>query len=166
MGPLDHISFYNVFFVKLFVTAVFVITLYYHKHLCDSWLQRFGWWLLYCIKQSCISDISKMNLSTEQKQIIKKLYKNGGKIVRSKAHIHFLSKCLEFRLIPTKFKLKNSLPGNKIEVQEKLNKVSFESMMDEKKNHVNTLKGANLEFEKCKSQLVQVLDAENVTLEL
>ena len=36
----------------------------------------------YCtvFKQSCVSDRSKMELTSEQKQIVRKLYKNCGKI--------------------------------------------------------------------------------------
>ena len=43
-------------------------------------------------KQSCFGDICKMNLTSEQRQVVKKLYRNGGKVERSKAHINFISK--------------------------------------------------------------------------
>ena len=80
-----------------------------------------------------------MELSSEQRQILNKLYKNGAKVVRSKAHISFISKCLENKVIPVKFKVKNTLPGNQNFFQEKLNCISFESMSYEKQRHFNVL---------------------------
>ena len=122
----------------------------------------------YCtvFEQSCICDSSKMNLTSEQKQIINKLYKNGGKIERSKSHIDFIFKCINCKIIPTNFQLKNTLPGNRNIDQEKLDKISFESMVDEKQKHSNILIGANLEFEKNKELLRNVLNAEKAESEL
>ena len=107
-----------------------------------------------------------MNLTSEQKHIVKKLYRNGGKVVRSKAHIKFISKCLEFKVIPSNFQLKNSLPGNKISVQAKLDKISFESMVEERQKHSNILNGTNIELEKNKVQLKQVFENEKAVTEL
>ena len=117
-------------------------------------------------KQSCICDFSKMNLTSDQKLVLKKLYKNGGKIEKSKSNISFLAKCLEFKVIPSSFKLKNTLPGSKVSNQEKLNKISFESICEEKQKHSNTLIGVKKEFDKCIKQLEQVFDEEKAATEL
>ena len=106
-----------------------------------------------------------MDITSGQKQVIKQLYKNGGKIEKSKSHIHFLSKCLEFKVIPSNFKLKNTLPGNTNANQEKLNKISFESINDEKQKHSNILIGANIEFEKAVKQLKHVFDDDKAAKE-
>ena len=117
-------------------------------------------------KQSCKCDFSKMNLTSDQKLVLKKLYKNGGKIEKSKSNISFLAKCLEFKVIPSSFKLKNTLPGSKVINQEKLNKISFESICEEKQKHSNILIGVKKEFDKCIKQLENVFDEEKAATEL
>ena len=107
-----------------------------------------------------------MNLTSEQKQVVKHLYKHGGKIEKSNSHINFLSNCLKAKVIPSNFKLKNTLPGNRNANQEKLNQVSFESMNDEKQKHVNTLIGARKAFENGRVQLEKVFIGEKVVSEM
>ena len=82
-------------------------------------------------EQSCVDD-RKMNFSCEQKQIISNLYKCGRKKIKTESHVQFLSKCLEKRIIPECFTIKNSLPGNKVSNQKKLDDISYGSMADEK----------------------------------
>ena len=105
-------------------------------------------------------------LSSEQKLVIKFLYKNGDKIANSESHIEFLTQSLENNFIPKSFKLKNNLPGNPIKNQERLDKVSTESILDEKVKHENILKAAQLQFEKSKVKLSEVFDTESADKEL
>jgi hypothetical protein len=77
-----------------------------------------------------------------------------------------LSKCLENQVIPSNFKLRNALPGNKNINQEKLNKISFETIKDEKQRHANILIGAEAEFNKSKNKLKNFFDEETVISEL
>ena len=56
------------------------------------------------IVQSCNED-REMALPSEQKKTISNLYKIGAKITRFESHSTFLNKCLEFRVIPTSFKV-------------------------------------------------------------
>ena len=62
--------------------------------------------------QSCIED-RMMNISSEQRKNVSNLYKQGEKIARTESHFTFLTKCLEFKVIPVSFQVRNSLPGNK-----------------------------------------------------
>ena len=100
-----------------------------------------------------------MTLSSEQKQVIKTLYKKGAKIVNSESHIDFLSKSIENKFIPKSFKVNSNLPGVKTINQERLDLVSFECVKDEKRRHENILKAAKLDFEKFKVKLGKLFDA-------
>ena len=62
--------------------------------------------------------------------------------------------------------MKNNLPGNSAINEERLNKVSIESIQDEKASHENILKSSKTTFEKTKSQLKQLFDHESAELEL
>ena len=99
-----------------------------------------------------------MTLSSEQKQVIKTLYKKGAKIVISESHIDFLSKSIENKFIPKSFKVNSNLPGVKTINQERLDLVSFECVKDEKRRHENILKAAKLDFEKFKVKLGKLFD--------
>ena len=105
---------------------------------------------------SC-SEVS-MNLSSEQKQVIKSLYKNGAKIVITESHIEFLSTSIQKQFIPRSFKLKSKLPGIKALNQQRLDKVSFESIKDEKERHLTILKASKFQFEKSKNKLRTLFD--------
>ena len=115
---------------------------------------------------SC-GDVKMVNyLSSEQKQVVKYLYKNGEKITNSESRIDFLNKSLENNSIPKSFKLKNNLPGNPIENQKRLDKVSIASIIDEKVKHENILKAAQVQFVKSKLKLNEVFDTESAEKEL
>ena len=106
------------------------------------------------------------NLSSEQKQVIKCLYKNGAKIVNSESHVDFLSSSIQNKFIPKSFKVNTVLPGVKEVNQERFDKVSFECIKDEKFRHENVLKAAKLEFEKSKSKLVELFDSDAAEREI
>ena len=89
-----------------------------------------------------------MPLSSEQKKVVKSIFKNGDKVINEECHIYFLTKCKESKLIPLNFKLKNTLPGNKHLNQEKLDQISQESIIDEKQRHVNILNQQKLHLKK------------------
>ena len=88
------------------------------------------------------------------------------KIANSESHIEFLTKSLEDKFIPKSFKLKNLLPGNSTANQERLDKVSFESITDEKNKHENVLKAAQAQFEISKLKIRKVFGAEAADKEL
>ena len=106
------------------------------------------------------------NLSSEQKQVIKCLYKNGAKIVNSESHVDFLSSSIQNKFIPKSFKVNTVLPGVKEVNQERFDKVSFECIKDEKFRHENVLKAAKLEFVKSKSKLVELFDSDAAEREI
>jgi predicted ABC-type ATPase len=62
--------------------------------------------------------------------------------------------------------VKNSLPGNSKNNQEKLNKVSKEAMHDEKNQHNGKLKVARAEFIKVNKELSKVFDVEGIAIVL
>ena len=102
---------------------------------------------------------SMMRLSSEQKQVLKSLYKNGAKIVNSESHIEFLSISIQNNFIPKSFKVNSKLPGVKAVNQDRLDKVSFECVKDEKVRHETILKASKLEFQKSKDKLENLFDA-------
>jgi hypothetical protein len=108
-------------------------------------------------EQSCDKYEMVPYLSSDQKQVIKCLYKNGRKIVISESHIEFLSKSLEDKFIPRSFQIKTNIPGNKDKNQERLNKASFEAIKEEKERHLNILRGANKEFQKNKDLIKRTI---------
>ena len=86
---------------------------------------------------SCCLEGSMAGLATDQKKILKCVYKVSRKIVHLETNIQFLVKSIEVGFIPKSFRVKNENgKGN----QAKLNKVSFESMNDEKNKHKEHLK--------------------------
>ena len=76
------------------------------------------------IEQSCDSNFKMSNITTEQKQILKSLYREGGKSIKTEFHIEFLNKSLEQKVIPKAFKIKNNLPGNINNNQKKMESIS------------------------------------------
>ena len=101
-------------------------------------------WLEDCFtssdNQSTVTKLScfpgKMSgLTTEQKAVIKSLYKFGRKIIHSESHIQFLKKSIESDFIPKNFRLKNTLPGNQIANEERIQNVCKDAIIDEQANH-------------------------------
>ena len=105
-------------------------------------------------------------LTAEQKQNIRCLYKIGRKIAHSEAHIHFLSKCLEFHLIPKSFRIKNTIPGNKQINQGRIDQISMEAIDDERANQINKLEFENIEFENQKKGLEGVFSKDAASEEI
>ena len=105
-------------------------------------------------------------LTAEQKQNIRCLYKTGRKIAHSEAHIHFLSKCLEFHFIPKSFRIKNTIPGNKQINQARINQISLEAIGDERANQINKLESENVEFENQKKGLEGVFSKDAASEEI
>ena len=68
--------------------------------------------------------------------------------------------------MPKRFKVKNNLPGNSVVNEERLKKVSLDSIKDEKVNHENSLKFAQKAFEKSKSKLKDLFDNATADIEL
>ena len=98
------------------------------------------------------------SLSKEQKLLLKSLYRNSERVVKLESHLEFLSQSLHLNFIPKRFKVKNNLPGNPELNERRLNEVSIQSIQDEKRNHENSLKAANADFEKAKSKLYNMFD--------
>ena len=107
-----------------------------------------------------------MRLSNGQKKVVKSIFKHGDKVINEECHIYFLTKCKESNVIPLNVKLKNTLPGNKNQNQEKLDQISLESIIDEKQRHVNILKAAKSAFEKSKSSLKEHFTPEEEEVEI
>ena len=115
---------------------------------------------------SCDAELMMSSLSTEQKYVLKKLYKSGERIATLTSHVEFLSQSLQDGFIPKRFKVKNNLPGNFAVNEERLKLVSIESIKDEKVNHENSLKSVKVIFVQYQSKLKEVFDDEIARLEL
>ena len=77
-----------------------------------------------------------------------------------------MSKSIQNNFIPKSFKINVSLPGVKVLNQERLDRVSFESIKDEKIKHESVLKDVNVEFEKYKVKLSELFDTNAAEKEL
>ena len=106
------------------------------------------------------------SLSSEQKVLLKSLYRTGERIIKLESHLEFLSQSLQLKFIPKRFQVKNNLPGNYLLNEERLKLVSIQSIKDEKQNHENSVKSANVTFEKLKSRLKDIFDAVTAQEEL
>ena len=82
-------------------------------------------------EQSCDITGVMTGLTVEQKKTIKSLYKSVRKIAHSEAHLNFLSKSLDTDFIPKCFRIKNNLPGNPTQNENRMKTVSVEAMKDE-----------------------------------
>ena len=78
--------------------------------------------------------------------------------MKTESHIEFLSRSIQSKFIPKSFQLKANLPGDQNANQQRLNKVSFETINDEKIKHENVLKAAKTQFEISKNKLNEVFD--------
>ena len=107
---------------------------------------------------SCDLEEKMNNLSVEQKQTVKSLYKFARKTIHSEAHVDFLSKCQEVNFIPKSFRIKNNLPGNTITNQKRIENVCFEAISDEKEKHLQKANWARAEFDKVSGDLENVFD--------
>ena len=111
-------------------------------------------------EQSCDSDLKMSNITTEQKQILKTLYREGGRGIQAELHTKFLEKSLELNIIPKAFKIKNNLPGNKNKNQKQLESVSWQSIKQEKEHFLNVVKSTKKKFEKAKDDLKVLVNVE------
>ena len=102
------------------------------------------------VNQSCDSDNRMTTLTSEQKLVLSKLYRNGRKVVKTSSHIEFLKTSLELKVIPKCFKVKSVIPGN---FQDKFDQISFQSIQNEKNRLENKLKAVTAEFEKAKNNI-------------
>ena len=109
------------------------------------------------LKQSW-KEVDKMapNLTVEQNQVLKNVYKLGRKSIHLQSHVNFLNECLELDFIPKHFNIKNNLPGSKVEIQKQLDLASVISMKCEKVTHEENLNTIVTEFEQSKEHLKTV----------
>ena len=115
-------------------------------------------------KQSCALNKEMVGLDGEQKKVLKNLYKLGRRIVHTGSHIEYLSKCLEKCVIPKSFKIQKTkckIPGNENVLQKKLDRISFDSIHDEKERHLKVLKSTKKEYDKFKVKLNDTFSKES-----
>ena len=115
---------------------------------------------------SCDFGRMMSELSSDQKDVIKNLYKFVRKIVQESSHIEFLNESLKHKFISKRFIIQNRLPGNQNSNRSILNEVSFNSIQKEKERHENVLKWARKEFEKYKRILNSSFDHEQAKKEI
>ena len=107
-----------------------------------------------------VGDIMAPNLTNEQNQVLKLLYKAGRKRVHLRSHVYFLNESLKLRFIPKRFHIKNNLPGCKLETQKQLDLASFLSVESERDLHKNNLEFTNQRFDQLKEHLYELFSPE------
>ena len=91
---------------------------------------------------SCDFDRMMSELSSDQKNVMKNLYKLVRKIVQERSHIEFLNESLKHKFISKRFIIQNRLPGNQNSNRRKLLQKGF---LDLRKTQTKYKKTFNME---------------------
>ena len=102
----------------------------------------------------------------DRKRSVSSLYKTGKKFISKSCQVAYLTKCLENRIIPKSFKIRQGLPGNEEFVKIKTDYLSNQLISEELRNAKSERLEILRQFEDAKKEICEIFGTEEGEIQI